>query len=1137
MAERKVTKQYKKEAQEARGGTAAQQLSRKAVGVSHDWVDAASLKSQDIAQQSADKIQTIATDKKNTALKKSGLADTKFSGDWQQLHAQDDVGEEPLDRESKEWKEWEKRKKKKERLAESAKRQAEKERRKAHREENKLRKKMGLEKLEYEEEVVEAPKEEEVEAPKVRPLDYEQSKRLDSLSKTERFSADRERERQMAAEAEAQAVAEAEAAAQAELEAAAAADAAEEAEHARVAQEEADMAKREKKPGMAKRAATAPGKGVKSVTKGVTSGTSTAIKSSVSGVGTVTKDVGKAALKELGPAESKADRKERKRQELLERKRLRELAKKPKKDTRSLQEKLAETMEDDFGEKEQALKEEERVRQEAQKQLDEMDRKKKGGVAKRLVSAPVSIVTKTTKAAVAASTTAVTSSSLVAVQAVAATASSAVMTTSRDMSEKVSYSSEEEDEVPEGSLRDDPKFHAYFEKKIDSGMYAFDLLDPTNYEMTAEAVNQSLMEYENEVRKIKAAEKEARKLDRQEHAEFDGTKKGKALAQQEKDLEAASFLAEAKREQLRLAAEKAHLEATQAEEALRMEHMRIDMCQPARELQAKHDAQAELKMREEEFSLWAEFAKDPYDPEGQYLEYLCKLDRKSPEYILDFWARMRKKEGMVVEDDGNGASDEEDSDMDDTHAETMVSVVNTRIRSGFEMDSPEIGIMEVGEEIVPLEHRKNENEIMRIRFEKNEFVEDEDGSGNGEMVTTECWVSYTSSQGQAILEIVPPPKKEPKRQLTKKEKKKLKRKMKRTKKAEKKAKKKAKKNKGDDDDEEQEDEFADLEPPKPDPEMIAAATREIPVAPTLHYNSQMKFTTDDEGSMEVIFADETVVVPGGSLGAVRIQMEEVTVEGLTLKKEVFPQVPMQIPPAWMAAQECMAAAVKAEREAEAEREKVRSIKAKKEAQREAQAKAKQDEKTRKEDERRRREEEKQENADRLKAKEAEKRKKQELKELKQMQKGWEKARDKVATDDGHIRSPYEVLTELKEHCERYTEDFPLAWDRFVDVFHANRENVVIDMQRSLQVCRLLPKLADRKKKLQHDMVESLIAYEHDVSLAKFEGVQLATEFEREDKIINVVDEYLQALGKFERKRFSALVKDGDMLLARRMATR
>jgi hypothetical protein len=129
------------------------------------------------------------------------------------------------------------------------------------------------------------------------------------------------------------------------------------------------------------------------------------------------------------------------------------------------------------------------------------------------------------------------------------------------------------------------------------------------------------------------------------------------------------------------------------------------------------------------------------------------------------------------------------------------------------------------------------------------------------------------------------------------------------------------------------------------------------------------------------------------------------------------------------------------------------------------------------------------------------------------------------------------LTELKEHCERYTEDFPLAWDRFVDVFHANRENVVIDMQRSLQVCRLLPKLADRKKKLQHDMVESLIAYEHDVSLAKFEGVQLATEFEREDKIINVVDEYLQALGKFERKRFSALVKDGDMLLARRMATR
>ena len=1146
MSEKRASRVKKDEANALKGGTKLQKLTKEATGVSHDWVEAGGKASADAIQKTADKVVKLADDQKNKTIKKTGLARTAFSGDWAQLHKDDDLGDAPLDVESKEYAQWEKTKAKQAKLKEMARKKEERVSRKAHKEENARRKKVGLDDLEFEAAPVEpdpSEVEEVIGAPKVRPLDYEQSKRL---------SADRQRDCVVKEQEAFDAAAAEEAAEQAGPEAEAAHDAAEEAELQRMHEQEAKEVEAAKGPGKAKRAVMAPGKAAKSVTKGVTKGAAAAVTTTVGGAAKVTKDVTKAAVSELGPEESKVERKERKREELLERKRLREVAKKkPKgKDTRTMKEKIAETYEDGYDEKmaEAGKKEERRVA--AENELKQLSKRKGiGGMTKSLVSVPINIAAKTTKATVAATVAATTGSTLVAIQAVSLATQATFMSISDDMKNKVDYGSDEEefDGIPEGSLRDDPKFHAYFETKIAKGLYDFDLLAPANLTMTEEAVNQSLMEFEKEMREIKAAEKLDRKKDRQEHAEFNESKQGKTLAQEEKELEAARFLAQAKREQLKIEAERQHLEATQAEEALRMEHMRIDMTQPARELQQKHDAETELKLLSEEFSLWTEFAKDPFDPQDQYLDYLCKLDRKSPEHILDFWARMRKKEGMIVEDDGNGPDDAEDEDMEPEHTQTMVSVVNTRIRAGFDMESEELGILEIGEEIVPLEQRQNLNEIMRIRFEDTHFVEVDDGSGNGEMVSIECWVSYTSSQGQPILEIVPPPKWEPKRKLTKKEKQKQKRKMKLSAQAEKKkakkekakAKKKRRKQGDDggfDDQQDQAGEFDDLERPEPDPKLVDSAKREVPLAPTLHYNSAMRCTTDDEGSIEVIFPQETVFVPGASLGAVRLQMEDVTVEGLTLRKEVYPQVPMDQPPAWLFAQECMEKAIVAERAAEVKRQKVRDIKKRKEEQAEANRQAKQEEKNKKEELRRARQEGKEAKEESLRNKEAEKKRKAELKELAGLKKGWEKERAKIDDEDRHLRSPYEVLTELKDHCERYTEDFPLAWDRFVDVFHTNREIVVENMQRSLQVCRLLPKLAERKKKLQHDMVESLIAYEHDVSLAKFEGVQLKNEHDREDKIIEVVDEYLQALGKFERKRFASLVKDGDMLLARRMAT-
>jgi hypothetical protein len=347
------------------------------------------------------------------------------------------------------------------------------------------------------------------------------------------------------------------------------------------------------------------------------------------------------------------------------------------------------------------------------------------------------------------------------------------------------------------------------------------------------------------------------------------------------------------------------------------------------------------------------------------------------------------------------------------------------------------------------------------------------------------------------------------------------------------------------------DTFEDLQPPELDPVLVELVESTVDIQPPIliasfpghTHTSKGKLikepqddwfmTADDKGYMDVCIGFEHIIVPGGSVGSVRRQLDDVTIGSLTLKKESS-QAPT-LSKAWLIAIECHEKEVKIQKQQEETRTKLRDMKLKKEAEEEKKA----DEAALKAREKEKKAAAK---ADKKEAKyvariedEAEKQRQAELQELASLQRSWELQRKGLAKEHS-IRSPYEVLTELREQCDRYIEEFPMVWDRFVDIFSSNREKVVANMQRSLQVCKMLPKLADRKKKLQAEMIESLVDYERDIAVAKFEGANIKDDDEREDRIIDVVDVYLQQLGKFERKKFASLVKDGDLMLARRMAT-
>ena len=1191
--EKKVSSQYKQEAHDRKGGSMQQKLKRGIVGQSTDIGDFLQDKTTSALTSVKETTVSTAAKGRDKALVKTGIADTAFSGDWRALSI-DEVGEAPLDHQSKEYADWEKRRDraiKKKQL-----------RQKKLARENKRREKEGLPPLPDPDAVPETVEEEVVEAPEFRPLDYEEQRKLEQIAEVEKHTAERDKkrkqeedlakiqaqdqdkllqdlwdafdedgggdldheevrhmmesamERELSEEEVDAAFKEMDADGSGEVDfdefkgwwstqgdemtvhvvaagvAAAERKAKREAEQAALEAEAQAVAAGEKEAGVSKRVTQSTAKHTKTAVTATTHLGAVAAKTAVKGAGTIVKETAKGAKDGAKSKESKEDRKERKKEELRlkkqKQKELKEL-KAAAEDNRTLEQKLADSHADDYEQKEKERKDMQKQVKEKEAELKAMSKGK--GVVSRTAGMTKGVVSKTAGVTKGVTTGLVKSSVSVAVlgpvHVVSHTAEKAIKEHRPDFSSD----EDEEPEMTDAELRGEEGFHSYFDKKVAAGTYDFDMLAPEMHKMTEEAVRQSMEEYRDILAAEKVRQKEERKAARKKQHKFDKSKKGKKLAQEEREMEAARMLQEAKEEQLRQAAEKEHLDNCKAEEKLRLEHMRINMNEPAERLKDRHDAQAELKFRTEEFSLWSEFKKDPYDPEGTYLEYLSRLSLKSKDDILAFWARMRLKNEIEVVDDGNGEDEEEDEEEDWHVPDLLVALVNTRIRAGFEADSEEIGILEVGEELEPLEKRRNAMDIVRVRFQRTEFGVDE----NDEPVEKKIdgWVNYTSSQGQAILQEVdkaPPPKK---KKLSKKEKKQAKRKMKRKKKQEK-AEAKAAKKKGAKDDEMVED-FSDLVEPPPDPELVARCA-ETPLEPTLHFNGFGKFTTDDDGNMEIVFEDETVIVPGGSIGGQRVQLEEVTVETLTLKKEIFPQLPDETSLPMQAALDCMEKAVKAEKEAEAERERVRDMKEKKRAREEENRREIERKKKEKKERKEREAEMARVKEEAAKEKAAEKKRKAEMAELKRMQKGWDKAREKP---EPGIRSPYEIITELKEHCERYTEDFPLAWDRFVDVYHSNREKVVKNMQRSLQVCRLLPKLSERKRKLQHDMVESLINYEHDVAFAKFEGVNLDTEEARDDKVIEVVDKYLQQLGKFERKRFAALVKDGDMLLARKMATK
>ena len=314
---------------------------------------------------------------------------------------------------------------------------------------------------------------------------------------------------------------------------------------------------------------------------------------------------------------------------------------------------------------------------------------------------------------------------------------------------------------------------------------------------------------------------------------------------------------------------------------------------------------------------------------------------------------------------------------------------------------------------------------------------------------------------------------------------------------------------------------------------------EVNPLPTFHCHMRYDFhmSVDDHGFMRALIDGEEIFIPGGSIGAIRPQLEERVVERVARRVHREKDVePVKITTAMQVALDAARHAEQMEFENEGRRESARRTRAADEAELKRQFEARLD----RESEKRRAQEEALKTAEQQEKDRLDREHELERQKLYADHDEWEKMarrrRKQEAAGAPGIRSPYEVLNELRTHCDRYTEEFPFIWDRFVDVFHDLREHVVANMQRSLQVCKMLPKLADRKRRLQNEMIETLINYEHDVSLAKFEGVNVDDEHIREEKIIEVVDGYLQLLGKFERKRFMAMTKEGDLLLARRMAT-
>eukprot|EP01052_Picozoa_sp_SAG31_P031273 SAG31_NODE_3296_length_4447_cov_7.292565_2_plen_917_part_01 len=623
----------------------------------------------------------------------------------------------------------------------------------------------------------------------------------------------------------------------------------------------------------------------------------------------------------------------------------------------------------------------------------------------------------------------------------------------------------EGDAGPQIRIREKEGFREYLDERIKNG--TFDTGGWSDPAM-AHIVENRIVQVEHEFERKLIQDQKKAKLDVKEQIkrqkDWEKSAEGKAQLRME-----AAEMAQRQVEEARREAQKQVAEATLVKMALEQQRERerlasLDFEEPPRRMALVLEARKELEKQDGEYSIFTEFQKDPRDPEGEYMEYLCDLEQKTEEEVLDWFRRMRLKHGVVLEVESEPEEEYEQYEYE-IDPETGELVRSQDLNQDDE--SPSGDEEQQKKKQAKKKKKKKKRKVRAHHKDQKENVQLDEGTqdethdhdwaeewedfsdlippgpdlelalfkaidkdGGGELDFDE----FKLCVGLAIPDVD----------------------------AIESAFKKIDTDGGGTLDINEFRRGVDLllslaETPDGQPmtkeEMLdmCLSGEDVNPLPTFYCHKMFDFnmSADDHGFMRVTIDGEEIFVPGGSIGAIRPPLEEVTTERVSRRLNKTENIePVRIRPAMQAAKDVNSAAEKEEFASETRREKGRRQRALEDA-----------EKKRQFDLIVQREQEKQ----RLVEEEI---KSEEQREKDRLDREHEMERMKIYADHDQwkemvrrrrhhhqgtqagIRSPYEVLNELRTHCDRYTEEFPFIWDRFVDVLHDLREHVVSDMQRS-----------------------------------------------------------------------------------------
>ena len=219
------------------------------------------------------------------------------------------------------------------------------------------------------------------------------------------------------------------------------------------------------------------------------------------------------------------------------------------------------------------------------------------------------------------------------------------------------------DGEPAMKTRFKPGFNEYLEERISHGTFdTHGWTDPAMVQEMEERLVRVEFEYE---RKLTLDDKQSRadtKAEIKRHKDWEKTPEGKAHLRME-----AAQAAQRQVEQARIEAQKQVAEAAHVKHALTQQRERerlavLDFEEPPKRMAIVLEARKELEKQDAEYSIFTEFQKDPRDPEGEYLAYLCNLEQKDEDAVLDWFRRMRLKHNVVLEVESDLEEEEEEEE-------------------------------------------------------------------------------------------------------------------------------------------------------------------------------------------------------------------------------------------------------------------------------------------------------------------------------------------------------------------------------------------------------------------------------------------------------------------------------------------